>query len=173
MIGPLPQAGQRCPRWDAAMAGFLADEAAALDDGRHQDWLDHLHEDFHYEVPVPVVREDPALPRHSGTAVLFEATKGMFRLKLGRAGMRHAWADRPGPRTRRFVSAVRVFEAGSGAVRADSHLLVAIDGGRDRALITAGREDVLVPSGASWSLLRRRVLLDVEVPTHLELSIVF
>jgi hypothetical protein len=42
------------------------------------------------------------------------------------------------------------------------------------ALVTAARQDILVsatPEG--YRLLRRRVLLDVEVATHEQLSIIF
>lgn len=171
---PFPPRGPRACSLDTTLAGFLTDEAAALDDGDHATWLELLDESFLYEIPVPLVREDPTLPRHSDTAVLFEATKDVLRLKLNRGGLRYAWADRPGGRTRRFVGPARTFELSPGAVRVDSNLLVSVDhGGEESVLITAGRQDVLGESGDSWQLLRRRVLLDVEVPTHVELSIIF
>jgi 3-phenylpropionate/cinnamic acid dioxygenase small subunit len=38
---------------------FLIEEASALDEHRHDDWLGLLTEDFVYEMPVPRSQEDP------------------------------------------------------------------------------------------------------------------
>ncbi|MBW4718800.1 aromatic-ring-hydroxylating dioxygenase subunit beta [Saccharothrix obliqua] len=171
-----PERGARRADLDRVVTAFLVEEAAALDEARYDDWLDLLEPDFLYRVPVPLLREDPALPRHSATAVLFEATKRTLRLKLGRVDLRHAWSDRPAATTRHFLGGVRVFAVpGADTVRVDANLLVTANRGVEHsALVTASRQDVLVPrGGGDYRVRARRVLLDVEVPTVEQLSIIF
>jgi 3-phenylpropionate/cinnamic acid dioxygenase small subunit len=161
---------------DAALRDFLTEEAALLDDRDHRAWLGLLDEDFLYQVPVPLLREDPDLPRHSDRAMLFEATKHVLAMKLGRVGLRHAWSDRPGGVLRHFLGSVRVFStAQEGTWRVDTSVLATWSRGRDEgALATADRQDLVTDLGAGrYRLLRRRVLLDTEVPTHEQLSIIF
>ncbi|MFE7133380.1 aromatic-ring-hydroxylating dioxygenase subunit beta [Streptomyces sp. NPDC057638] len=173
--GPFPDRGIRLPGLDAAITTVLADESAALDEGEHPLWLDMLDPAFHYEIPVPLLREDPALPRHSTSAVLFDATKRVFELKFGRAGLLQAWSDRPVTTTRHFLGTVRVFATtATDVVRADTNLLVTSNRGAEHTvLISAARQDLLRERDGRWLLLRRRVLLDVEVATHEQLSVVF
>ncbi len=173
---PFPERGPRRPELDAALSQFAIEEAAALDEGRYQDWLGCLAAEFIYQVPVPLLREDPALPRHSDSAVLFEATKKVLELKLGRVGLRHAWSDRPGGVTRHFIGGIRVFGlAEPGSLRVDSNVLATFNRGpEESALATAARQDIVRPEGpAGYRIVRRRVLLDIEVATHAQLSIIF
>ncbi|MEV0281075.1 aromatic-ring-hydroxylating dioxygenase subunit beta [Streptomyces sp. NPDC050610] len=173
---PFPVRRERRRAMDAPLRDFLTGESALLDDREYQEWLDLLDPDFLYQIPVPLLREDPYLARHSDRAMLFEATKHILELKLGRVGLRHAWSDRPGGVTRRFLGAVRVFTTGRpGTWRVDSGVLATWTRGRDEAaLATAAREDLVteLPDGI-YRLDRRRVLLDTEVPTHEQLSIIF
>jgi 3-phenylpropionate/cinnamic acid dioxygenase small subunit len=173
--GPFPDRGARLPGLDPEITAVLTEEGAALDEGEHELWLDMLDPAFRYEIPVPLLREDPALPRHSRSAVLFEATKRVLELKFGRVGLLQAWSDRPAATTRHFLGSVRVFAApAAGTVRADANLLVTSSrGGEHTVLVSAARQDLLRQRRGRWLLLRRRVLLDVEVPTHEQLSVVF
>lgn len=173
---PFPPRGARRERLDAGAAAFLTEESAALDEGRYQDWLANLDESFVYQVPVPLLREDPGLPRHSDRAMLFEATKNVLAMKLGRVGLHHAWSDRPSGVTRHFVGSVRVFALSEpDMIRVDSNVLASFSRGRaETEWATAGRQDVVrAVGGAGYRLLRRRVLLDIEVPTYVQLSIIF
>ncbi|MEU8570968.1 aromatic-ring-hydroxylating dioxygenase subunit beta [Streptomyces pathocidini] len=173
--GPFPDRGARLPGLDPEITAVLTEESAALDEGEHQAWLDTLDPAFRYEIPVPLLREDPVLPRHSPSAVLFEATKRVLELKFGRAGLLQAWSDRPATTTRHFLGSVRVFAApASGVVRADANLLVTGNRGTEHTvLVSAARQDLLRRRHGRWVLLRRRVLLDVEVATHEQLSVIF
>lgn len=173
---PFPGRGRRRPDLTAVVADFLAEESAALDEGRYDEWLACLADDFLYQVPVPMLREDASLTRHSGRAMLFEATKRVLSLKVGRVGLRHAWSDRPAGTTRHFIGSVRVFENHApGRFRVDSNVLASWSRGRGETVIaSAARHDVIDrQQDGTWLLHRRRVLLDVEVPTHEQLSIIF
>jgi len=174
-LTPFPARGRRRPDLDAALTAFLTEESAALDERRHADWLGTLDELFIYQVPVPLLREDPDLPRHSETALLFEATKNVLAMKLGRVGLHHAWSDRPGGTMRHFIGAVRVFDLPEpDTVRVDSNVLATFSRGREETeLATAGRQDIVSVTGDGYRLIRRRVLLDIEVATWTQLSIIF
>ncbi|WP_399096439.1 aromatic-ring-hydroxylating dioxygenase subunit beta [Streptomyces sp. BBFR2] len=173
--GPFPDRGPRLAALDAEITALLTEECAALDEGEHRRWLDLLDPAFRYEIPVPLLREDPELPRHSGSAVLFEATKRVLELKLGRTGLLQAWSDRPAVTTRHFLGPVRVFGTPvPEVVRADANLLVTGARGVEHpVLVTAARQDLLRESRGRRTLLRRRVLIDVEVATHEQLSVIF
>ncbi|MET8756362.1 aromatic-ring-hydroxylating dioxygenase subunit beta [Lentzea sp. NPDC004782] len=171
-----PERGARRRDLTAAVTEFLTEESAALDECRYNDWLDHLADGFIYQVPVPVLREDPSLPRHSDHAMLFEATKNVLSLKLGRIGLRHAWSDRPGGTVRHFIGTVRAFDTtDERRIRVDSNILASWSRGRgETALVSAARQDLVTrEQDGELRLLRRRVLLDVEVATHEQLSIIF
>lgn len=173
---PFPSRGKKRLDLATAVHDFLIEESAALDETRYDDWLDRLADGFLYQIPVPLLREDPNLPRHSAHAVLFEATKRVLSLKLGRVGLRHAWSDRPGGSTRHFVGSVRVFETDDvDRFRVDSNVFVSWSRGRgETAYASAGRQDIILRRGEGmWSLLRRRVMLDGEVATHEQLSIIY
>lgn len=160
---------------DRLMTRFLVQEAGLLDDRRYEEWLNLLTEDFHYRLPVPLVREDPWLPRYDDRAVLFEATKTGLGLKAGRMGERAAWSDRPHNFQRRFVSNVRAEPGAEGAtVQVRSNILMVVaPASEPPTLVTAGRTDSVVLEGARPKLAGRTVFLDAEVPTHLQISAIF
>ncbi|MGW4905300.1 aromatic-ring-hydroxylating dioxygenase subunit beta [Streptomyces sp. NPDC004270] len=173
---PFPEPGARRPDLDAALRAFLVEESALLDERCYQQWLDLLDPAFLYQVPVPLLREDPGLPRHSDRAMLFEATKNVLAMKLGRVGLRHAWSDRPGGVMRHFLGSVRVFALEEpGTWRVDCGVLATWSRGRDEgAFATVSRQDVVHGlAGGDYRVLRRRVLFDTELPTHEQLSIIF
>ncbi|HEX4790906.1 MAG TPA: aromatic-ring-hydroxylating dioxygenase subunit beta [Actinospica sp.] len=171
---PFPEPGERRRDLGPQVAEFYTDESAALDERRYADWLGLLAEGFAYQVPVPLLREDPRLPRHSERALLFEATKRTFAMKFGRVGRHYAWSDRPGANVRHFVSGVRVFATASGALRVHSNVLACWNRGpAESATVSAERLDLLRQDGpGEFAILRRRVLLDAEIPTHEQLSII-
>lgn len=159
---------------ERAAQRFLIWEAALLDDRHYDEWMGLLTDDFHYRIPLPTVREDPRLPRHSDRALLFEATKRNLGFKLGRVGEKAAWADRPQNMTRRFVSNVTIEAAETGDLVVRSSLLLTTSpSGEQPTIVSAGREDhIRIDPSAAWCLASRSVFLDVEIPTGLQLSTV-
>jgi 3-phenylpropionate/cinnamic acid dioxygenase small subunit len=176
-LQPFPERGSRRPDLDAELTTFLAEESAAIDERRYREWLELLDPGFIYQMPVPLVREDPTLPRHSERALLFEATKQVLGMKLGRVGLSYAWSDRPSGATRHLVSGVRVFATGEPDTwRVESNVLATWNRGLgESAWASAARVDLVFGAVKSFDhrLLRRTVLLDAEVATHEQLSIIF
>lgn len=159
---------------DRALTSFVLNEAALLDERRYERWLELLSGDFEYLVPMPLVREDPELPAYDHRAWLASETKETMGLKLLRISSDYAWADRPAPFTRRFVSNIRCVEREEGRLLVRSNVLVS----RTRrpappSVFSAGREDVLRSAGGSWLIERRTVYLDNELGTGQQLSLVY
>ncbi len=92
---------------------FLVEESAALDERRFQDWLGMLTDDFVYEVPVPLSREDPALSQYAEDLYLAHESKSFLSMRFGRVESDFAWAERPAAFVRHFVSNLRVLDDGA------------------------------------------------------------
>ena len=159
------------------LSAFLMEESAALDERRYDDWLALLAEDFVYEVPVPLSREDPALPQYADGLYLAHESKSFLAMRFARVGSDYAWAERPAAFVRHFVSNVRVLDGGAeegGRWTVASNVLVT----RSRlpeptALSSAGRRDVVVETGAGLRLQQRVVFLDSELPNDSQTSVIY
>ena len=155
---------------------FLVEESAALDERRYTDWLGMLTDDFVYEVPVPVSREDPGLPQHAEGLYLAHESKSFLTMRFARVESDYAWAERPAAFLRHFVSNLRVLDAGadSGRWTVASNVLVA----RSRlpeatSLSSAGRHDVILETPDGLRLQHRIVYLDSELPTDSQTSVIY
>jgi 3-phenylpropionate/cinnamic acid dioxygenase small subunit len=155
---------------------FLVEESAALDERRYTDWLDLLTDDFVYEVPVPLSREDPALAQHAEGLYLAHESKSFLTMRFSRVESDYAWAERPAAFIRHFVSNLRVLDdgAGSGRWTVATNVLVA----RSRlpeatSLSSAGRRDVIVETPDGLRLQHRTVFLDSELPNDSQTSVIY
>jgi 3-phenylpropionate/cinnamic acid dioxygenase small subunit len=160
---------------DQEVLTFLLNESALLDERRYEEWIDLLDDEFDYLVPMPLSREDPALPAYDERAWIGSETKESFKLKLLRISSDHAWADRPAAFQRHHVSNVVQQPAGNGELIVRSNVLIT----RSRApapfsVFSAGRVDRLRPdAGRGFRLLARNVYLDAELATGIQLAVVY
>lgn len=148
---------------------FYAVEAELLDSQNLGTWLQSVTDDFVYEVPVPVTRDDPRAPQYSSTGFLSRETRDSIDLwvsRLSPALVDAAYAENPPVRSRHFVSNVRV-AAGDGngaefAVR--SNVLLTWGKWNAEMRFTAGeRHDTFTVDADELRLRHRRVLLDTNV----------
>ena len=159
------------------LTDFLVAESAALDERRYDDWLAMLAEDFVYEMPVPLSREDPGLPQHASGLFLAHESKSFLAMRFGRVSSDYAWSERPAAFLRHFVSNLRFLDgddAEAGRWRVATNVLVV----RSRlpeppALSSAGRHDVIVATDGGLRLAHRSVFLDAELPTDSQTSIIY
>lgn len=143
-------------------------EAELLDAQDVASWAQWLHDDFRYELPVPVFDADMRAPRHSETGLLAVETRQsvtLWQQRLGADLIDSAYAENPPARTRHFVTNVRVREHTHDARIAvtSNVLLVWNDWNRPPQLISGERHDVLARSADGLLLVHRRVLLDSAV----------
>ena len=152
---------------------FLYREAQLLDDARFDDWLETLHEELVYEMPV----RQSVMPKDGtgfveGMTFLTE-TRNSLLTRVRRLQTEQAWAEQPGSRTRHLVANVLVARgAAEGELEVTSAFLVT----RTRAdlpydLFTGERRDVLARDGEGLLLKRRQILFDQTVMKSYNLSI--
>jgi len=142
-----------------AVAEFLYDEAALLDEWRLDEWLALFHpEAAKYQIPSPEdLSDDPATTLHLVNDSMTTLAGRVDRLKS-----KHAHAESPRSRTRRQITNVRVWR-GSGDLLSRS----VFDVTRVRAGVVdryvGVYEHQLLPEGTDdtpWRIGRRRVLID-------------
>jgi p-cumate 2,3-dioxygenase beta subunit len=148
----------------AAVAQFLYDEAALLDEWRLDEWLALFHpEAAEYVIPSPEdLSDDPATTLH-----LVHDSMTMLRGRVTRLKSKHAHAESPRSRTRRQISNVRVWQ-GSGDlfVRSVFDVIRVRGGAVDRYVGVC--EHQLLPNedgDTPWLIGRRRVLIDHNIET--------
>lgn len=148
---------------------LLFDEAALLDEGRFEEWLDLFADGARYWAPV---REN--LPRDGEhfdqlhRLTHFDDDKATLTLRVKRLRTGFAHAEEPPSRTRHFVSNVRVLERdGDDRALVASNLLVfRARERRDEVLFSCERRDEWrrdASAKAGWILDERRILFDHDV----------
>lgn len=157
----------------AEAAQFLYHEARLLDDAQFDAWLELLHDELAYEMPIRrsvMPKDGPGFVE--GMTFLSE-TRNSLVTRVRRLQTEQAWAEQPGSRTRHLVCNVLV-EPGEadGELRVMSAFLVT----RTRAdlpydVFTGERRDVLAREDGRLLLKRREIRFDQTVMHSYNLSI--
>jgi len=145
---------------------FAYEEAAALDERRHRDWLAMLTEDVVYRMPVRTTTAHSLEDSLLADMAHFDEDRHSLLKRVERLETEHAWAEDPPSRTRRFVANVRAWAGeADGEVRVAASVLLFRSRG-DRTppdLLSAGRRDVLRRVGGDLKLARRELAVDESV----------
>jgi len=156
------------PREQAAT--FLFAEAEFLDDNRLEQWLELLHPDLDYEIPLRVTRERAAGAGFVAGSYHMKETCLSLQKRVARLCSDYAWAEDPPSRTRRIVGNVRATPAPEGGgltVRSNTLLYRSRYDSVEFQLLAYERVDQLVEHGDALRLIGRRVLLDhTTLPIH-------
>ncbi|MHA6784670.1 aromatic-ring-hydroxylating dioxygenase subunit beta [Pseudonocardia saturnea] len=130
---------------------FLYLESALLDDWRLDDWFALMHPDVVYRVPSP--GSDHLDPRHTLQVIHDDHTR--LGGRVTRLKSKHAHAESPHSRTRRFIANVRAKEDGPRVVvRANFHVMRTRLGQLDHFL---GSYRFVLERAGSGFLVRERV----------------
>ena len=149
---------------------FLFREAALLDDWRLDDWVDLFTEDARYVVPTTDLPDGD--PRRDLVFIDDDITR--LRARAVRLNSRHAHREYPWSRTRRFVSNVRVDEAGNGELSVCANVLVYRFRAGEGAPYVGSIEYTLRRNGGDFKIAYRRAVLDLEALSwHGAVSIIF
>lgn len=137
---------------------FLFREAALLDEWRLDEWVALFTDDARYVVPSTDLPEgDPARD-----LVFIDDDIIRLRARVARLNSRHSHRESPRSRTRRFVSNVRVEEAGAGELRVRANVLVYRFRSGDGAPYVGSIEYILRRNGGDLRIAYRRAVLDLE-----------
>jgi p-cumate 2,3-dioxygenase beta subunit len=143
----------------AAVAQFLYDEAALLDEWRLDEWLALFHpEAAKYLIPSPEdLSDDPATTLH-----LVNDSMTTLAGRIGRLKSKHAHAESPRSCTRRQIANVRVWQGPDDLLSRSVFDVTRVRGGVVDRYVGV-YEHQLLPSDNSdtpWLIGRRRVLID-------------
>lgn len=146
---------------------FLFEEAEALDDRRLKTWLTMLSDDVEYSIPTRIVRDrDSTVSQFSDESFHMIDDIHSLTVRVARLGTDFAWSDNPAPRTRRFVTNVRLVSNNNGCVVAKSNILIYWSIDDAQHLISGERHDSFRRETDKWKLAKRTVYLDhVTLPT--------
>lgn len=154
---------------------WLNDEAALLDGNKMREWLELLHPEVDYRLPIRITRERPKGPGFSDEGYHMYEDFESLQIRVERLYGEYAWAEDPPSRTRRFVSNVRVSVAAPDEYEVLSNLMIF----RSRLdaiefeLIAGERQDVLVKTEGGLKLRRRLILLDHSTLANKNLALFF
>jgi 3-phenylpropionate/cinnamic acid dioxygenase small subunit len=157
---------------------FLYLEADLLDDRRLCEWLDLLHDDLEYSMPLRQnVRSSEAAREFTvpGRDVLwFDEGKDTLEKRVQQLQTGQHWAEEPYSRVSHLVTNVRIVEHSAQSVEVSSRFVISrnhVDTESDTFI--GRRRDVLVPAGSSWQLRKRLIILDQSVLLAKNLTIFF
>jgi p-cumate 2,3-dioxygenase beta subunit len=143
----------------AAVAQFLYDEAALLDEWRLDEWLALFHpEEAAYVIPSPEDHsDDPATTLHLVNDSMRTLAGRVTRLKS-----KHAHAESPRSRTRRRISNVRVWWRPDDLFSRSVFDVTRVRGGAVDRYVGVYEHQLLPNDDADipWLIGRRRVLID-------------
>lgn len=145
---------------------FLHLEAALLDNHRYGEWLDLLHEEIRYRMPVSVTTVRGQVAMIQSGLCHFDEDHHSLSKRVERLLGEHAWTENPPSRTRRFVSNICVLPgANPDQLHCTSYLLLfrsRLDV-RPPEWVSALRTDVLQRNDGDWLLQDREIQIDESV----------
>ena len=142
-----------------AVAQFLYDEAALLDEWRLDEWLALFHPTVaKYVIPSPEdLSDDPATTLH-----LVNDSTTTLAGRVGRLKSKHAHAESPRSRTRRQITNVRVWQGPDDLFSRSVFDVTRVRGGMVDRYVGV-YEHQLLPNDDEdppWKIGRRRVSID-------------
>jgi 3-phenylpropionate/cinnamic acid dioxygenase small subunit len=152
----------------AEVERFLSGEAQLLDERRFDEWLELLHEDVRYWMPIArnVPFDKPGLEytRQHAEASWFDEGKETLRKRVQEIQGGDHWAEEPRSRTTHLVANVYVDSTEGDDVSVKSRFVVcAYRLEHDVDLFIGKRVDVLRRTQGSFKVLRRSIYLDQSV----------
>ncbi|MDQ1497581.1 MAG: hypothetical protein QOD57_4842 [Actinomycetota bacterium] len=159
------------PRFETVL-DFLYEEAELLDENRTKEWLELLSEDVVYTMPVRSTANRSEGAGFDTRMGYYEESYDSLRHRVVHLDVPSAWSMEPPPRTRRYVTNVRVWSMpGTEDLEVRSYLFFVRLDGDDTAMqcLSAARHDVMSLTNGGARLRRREILVDhTNLPaTHL------
>ncbi len=161
---------------------FLHMEADLLDGRQYEAWLELLHEDIQYRMPIARnVRRDQMDREYTaaGQTAWFDEGITTLRQRVAQLKTGIHWAEEPGSRVSHLVTNIRVLAAelqedNSCHLRVRSRFLIHQNRGQaENALFIGKRDDTLRQTAEGFRLLRREIFLDQSVLSAKALTVFF
>jgi 3-phenylpropionate/cinnamic acid dioxygenase small subunit len=143
---------------------FFLEEAELIDNGRLEDWLELMTDDFTYRIPVRVTREKAAATEFSELASHMDETKSSMEMRVTRAYSEYNWAEDPVSRTRHFLTNFRAKQSHGNPDELQYKINFLIYRGKfdqpNYQFLSGERHDTIRLVDGQWKLAKRLILLD-------------
>jgi len=155
---------------EAEIGRLFSAEAELLDERRFEAWLDLLHDEVRYWMPIPrnvrFDRRELEYTREGSEACWFDEGKDSLRKRVQQIEGGDHWAEEPRSRTTHLVANVRVDRTeGSDIVVKSRFMVTAYRLDHDVDLFVGKRVDVLRRIHGTLKILRRAILLSRNLTT--------
>jgi 3-phenylpropionate/cinnamic acid dioxygenase small subunit len=152
----------------AEVERFFSAEAELLDERRFDEWLELLHDDLRYWMPMArnVRFDQPELEytREHSEASWFDEGKDILRKRVQQIQGGDHWAEEPRSRTTHIVANVRIEDTKGPDITAKCRFVVYTNRlEHDTELFVGKRVDVLRREKGKLKILRRTIYLDQSV----------
>ena len=152
----------------AEVERFFTAEAELLDERRFDEWLDLLHDDIRYWMPIArnVRYDEPALEytREHSEASWFDEGKDILQKRVQQILGGDHWAEEPRSRTTHLVANIRIDGVSGSDITVKSRFMVCSHRlEHDVELFIGKRVDVLRHENGTLKVLRRVIYLDQSV----------
>jgi len=172
-VSTMPASDLDGVRLRLALEDFYALEADLLDERRFDEWLDLLHPDIRYRIPMSrnvhsKRAADEFLTDELAVCWMDEGKRTLTqRVEQLKTGLH--WAEEPMSRTSHMISNTRVLESrdegGSRRVKAKTRFLVYRNRLQTEVDLLVGKrvDELLADGGSGWKIVSRTVYLDQTV----------
>jgi 3-phenylpropionate/cinnamic acid dioxygenase small subunit len=157
---------------------FLYLEADILDERRWDEWLELLHDDLEYSMPLRQNVHSSELDREftiPGNDILwFDEGKDTLTKRVRQFQTGEHWAEEPVSRVTHLVTNVRIVDSSEALLDVSSRFVVyrnRVDTESDTFI--GRRRDSLVRVDGAWLLRKRLLLLDQNVLLAKNLTVLF
>lgn len=160
------------------IADFFALEAELLDARRYEEWLDLLDPEIRYWMPiarnVAFGHEARELTRERQDLNWFDEGKFELEQRVKQILTGEHWAEEPQSRTMHLVANVRVLRSDEMAAETSARFIVHRSRTETESDFFVGkRYDTIARNGESWRIVRRKIVLDQNVLTAKNLTVLF
>jgi 3-phenylpropionate/cinnamic acid dioxygenase small subunit len=157
---------------------FLFREAQLIDDRQYEDWLEMLHPDLTYTMPLRVDRLKRDVTRYKGPpdqVMIFDDNYESIKVRVRRIRSGVCWADDPPARVRHAITNVQVRRAdGADTLEVKSAFMVYVSRMEESGILFSGlRDDVIIQAGGRLLVARRQIMGDQTVMLSNNLTIFF
>ena len=162
---------------------FLCYEADLLDERRYEEWLALVAEDVRYWMPmrrnVKIDDLEREFTREGRDISWFDEGKETLTRRVRQIQTGIHWAEEPVSRISHLVSNIQLVEVNPSAAKpAEVAVRCRFLVYRNRVetetdILVGKREDLLRRAGASWQIVRRKILLDQNVLLSKNLTFFF
>jgi 3-phenylpropionate/cinnamic acid dioxygenase small subunit len=142
------------------VAEFYAMETALLDDHRLHDWLDLMHDEVRYVMPMLETRQGPPSTNTNPTFYLYNDDKASLEQRVARLDTGLALVEFPTSATQRSVTDILIISATESELQVRSSFSVTQARDEENETRFVGRRvDRLTANDDSLQVVRRDILL--------------